>query len=742
MPDRNQLYIQLFNIHGLIRGKNPELGRDADTGGQTVYVLELAKALARQPGIRKVDLFTRYIRDKTVSPDYSQLIEPVDDKLRIVRIQCGGSKYIRKEMLWGLLDEYVDKTLKFIKDENDYPDIVHGHYADAGYVAKELSTFLGVPFVFTGHSLGRIKQSDLENKGMSPEEMDKKFNISHRIKTEEEIIANAELIVTSTSQEARQQYGKYDAGDNANLSVIPPGIDTNRFFPFYSNYDNFVDEPEKRDTLRQAQFFMQKELERFLTHPEKPFILTLARPDHRKNITGLVEAYGKDRELQAIANLAVFAGIRKDITAMDTNEQEVLIELLLLMDKYDLYGKLAIPKRHDVEYEVPELYRIAGRSQGLFANPAFKENFGVALIEASASGLPIVANDDGGPRDIVKNCENGVLVDITDHEQFSAAMRKILVDPEMWKQYSQNGINGAREHYSWDAHCAAYLEQLSRLDKRVAHISDTDAALGISANPFAKLDNIFISDIDDTLIGDDDALQELAGLIRNRRSGMGFGVATGRPVSSAKQVLAEHNVPLPDVIISSVGSEIYYRKDQHIDNGWRAHINERWDRRKIVSLLRPLKFLNYQDGENAQRDYKISYFMDENPDHLAMVHKVLTENRIRYTLIFSRGMFLDILPYRASKGKAIRYLSYKWNIPLNHILVAGDSDNDEDMLRGEMLGIVVGNHHPDLDKLRGLKNIYFAKNAYAAGILEGFNHYGFPKNKVRETEEEYANINE
>ncbi|MEZ4765788.1 MAG: HAD family hydrolase [Calditrichia bacterium] len=105
-------------------------------------------------------------------------------------------------------------------------------------------------------------------------------------------------------------------------------------------------------------------------------------------------------------------------------------------------------------------------------------------------------------------------------------------------------------------------------------------------------------------------------------------------------------------------------------------------------------------------------------------------------------MFLDILPYRASKGKAIRYLSYKWNIPLNHILVAGDSDNDEDMLRGEMLGIVVGNHHPDLDKLRGLKNIYFAKNAFAAGILEGFNHYGFPKRKIRETEEEYANINE
>ena len=37
------LYIVLLSIHGLIRGKNLELGRDADTGGQTLYVVELAQ---------------------------------------------------------------------------------------------------------------------------------------------------------------------------------------------------------------------------------------------------------------------------------------------------------------------------------------------------------------------------------------------------------------------------------------------------------------------------------------------------------------------------------------------------------------------------------------------------------------------------------------------------------------------------------------------------------------------------
>ena len=75
---------------------------------------------------------------------------------------------------------------------------------------------------------------------------------------------------------------------------------------------------------RYARASMLKELNRFFTVPEKPLILALSRPDKRKNISGLVQAYGKDLELQSMANLAVFAGLRKDIDAMADNEREVL----------------------------------------------------------------------------------------------------------------------------------------------------------------------------------------------------------------------------------------------------------------------------------------------------------------------------------------------------------------------------------------------------------------------------------
>jgi sucrose-phosphate synthase len=92
------------------------------------------------------------------------------------------------------------------------------------------------------------------------------------------------------------------------------------------------------------------------------------------------------------------------------------------MDRYDLYGKLAIPKTHSSETDVPELYRIAAERHGVFVNTAFIELFGLTAIESSATGLPFVATQSGGPQDIVENCESGLLVDVTDHKQLKLKM--------------------------------------------------------------------------------------------------------------------------------------------------------------------------------------------------------------------------------------------------------------------------------------------------------------------------------
>lgn len=697
------------------------MGLNADTGGQVKYVLELAEALGDQDGVARVDLITRFIRDKTLSPDYGKEIEPISENVRIVRIACGGFKYIRKENLWPHLDEFVDKTLKFIKQEGQTPDVVHGHYADSGYVAKELAAYLGVPFVFTGHSLGRSKKRILLTSGLSEDEMNRKFRIDHRIEVEESIIRTASLIVASTKQEIEEQYGQYESNLSGNCHVITPGIDVDRFFPFYDEQNTDQDDLAP---VREAQFFMLKELERFLISPEKPIILALSRPDKRKNIPALITAYGEDKELQAIANLAVFAGIRKDINTMDDNEREVLTELLLLMDNFDLYGKLAIPKKHDFEYEVPELFRIAARTQGVFVNSAFTEPFGLTLIEAAASGLPIVATNDGGPRDILQNCQNGILIDVNSPKKMSNAIKKILVDKELWKTYSHNGIKGVRKHYMWSVHCEKYFGHIKALSTGKKTQAAPGADPGVIGQKLTRVEKLLIVDIDNTLLGDMQALKKLVKVLGQNDKEIAFGVATGRTVFSAQKVLAENKIPHPDIIVSSVGAEIYYGKNLMPDKGWHSHLSSKWDPVKIKETLSELDFLNLQE-EDTQREFKISYYMKDSAENLAMVHYRLTEKGLRYSLIYSNGLFLDILPYRASKGKAIRYLGYKWNIPLENVLTAGDSGNDEDMLKGDLSGVVVANHTPDLNKLRGLKRVYYSNQKHAAGILDGMRYYEF-----------------
>ncbi len=716
-------HIQLFSVHGLLRSENMQLGHDADTGGQVKYVVELGQALSRQKNVKRVELFTRLIDDKAVSQDYAQPVELVNDKFSIVRIQCGGKKYMRKELLWPHLDEYVDKTIKYIKRQNAIPDIVHGHYPDAGYVAMLLSEIFGIPFIYTGHSLGRSKLNRLINEGMKEKDIVTKYKIDTRIKMEEDVLKKADLIVASTHQEVNEQYGQYPNKDIPNYHVMPPGLDIEKFYPFYHD---MLPETAKDEIELYAQASILEELNRFFMHPDRPVILSLCRPDKHKNIAGLIKAYGEDLELQSIANLAVFAGLRKDITDMEDNERDVLTEILLLMDKYDLYGKIAIPKKHNFEHEVPELYRIAAEKKGVFVNSALSEPFGLTLIEAAACGLPIVAPDDGGPRDIVKNCQCGILVDTTNTKSIADAAKQIITDSEEWKQYSKAGIMNIREHYTWKSHATSYMKKISRIfadqgeeKMKVAVPSD---AIG---RRLSALNYFIVANIDNTLVGDsNEHLSELLDLLAKSRERIGFGLATGRTLESATEFLEKYEIPLPDVLITSVGAEIYYGKNLHRGRGWESHISAKWNREKIVKLLEAMPFLKYQEPE-VQRRFKISYILDPGKDRLALIHARLLNNKCRYNLIYTQDRYLDILPFRASKGKAIRYLSYKWEIPLGNFMVCGDSGNDEEMLRGEPLGVVVGNYSPELSKLKGIRGIYFAKQKYSGGILEGIKRYQF-----------------
>jgi sucrose-phosphate synthase len=297
MADGEGLYIALISLHGLIRGEEPELGRDADTGGQVLYVLDLARALAEHPDVSRVELMTRQILSTNVDHRYGEHLEQIADRAWIVRLPFGPHRYLYKEHLWPYLPQFVDNALIHFREIGRVPDVVHSHYADAGVAGERLSRLISAPLVHTGHSLGRVKQQRLLEKGLTQEVIEERYHMSRRIEGEERVLERANLIITSTQQEVDEQYGMYPGIARKRMTVIPPGVDLGRFRP-----------PRRGEVFKVA-----REIDRFLEKPKKPIVLAVQRPDERKNLETLIRAYGENEALRELANLVLLIGTRDDI---------------------------------------------------------------------------------------------------------------------------------------------------------------------------------------------------------------------------------------------------------------------------------------------------------------------------------------------------------------------------------------------------------------------------------------------
>jgi sucrose-phosphate synthase len=700
-PDRRH-HILLISVHGLIRGHDLELGRDADTGGQTKYVVDLARSLSQRPDVAHVDLVTRRVEDPAVSDDYAVPIEPLGDNCDIVRIDCGPTAYIAKEQLWDHLDGFTDNLIDWLNRHDRLPDVVHSHYADAGYVGVRVANLLGLPLVHTGHSLGRDKRKRLLARGVTHEAIETTYNMSRRIDAEEEILANADLVITSTRNEIEQQYGLYNYYDPSRMAVIPPGTDLEQFYP-----------PAAQD---QPAFAAQ--LDPFLKRPNKPMILALSRADERKNLLTLIEAFGESPALREVANLVIVAGSRDDIRDLESGAQSVLTNVLLLIDVYNLYGKVALPKRH-LPSDVPYIYRLATARRGVFINPALTEPFGLTLLEAAASGLPVVATKNGGPVDIIENCGNGRLVDPLDREEIAAALLHFLQADEAWRRASRNGLAGVRKYYSWQAHAETYLRRLQELEAGPRTVPTV-----ISKKRYR--DRAVFSDLDQNLVGNPAALRRFIDVMRENRKCVVFGIATGRRVDQALSIMEKHGIPVPEVLISSLGTRIHYGRDLEEDHYWTDHIDHNWTPRGVRRLLSRLPGLTPQP-KAEQSSHKVSFYYDEaHAPPVDEIVKLLHKRELTANVIHSFGQFLDVIPARASKGLALRHAMQQMEIPLEHVLTAGGSGADEDMMRGNTLAVVVGNrHHEELSALVDLDRIYFARQPHALGILEAIDYYDF-----------------
>ncbi len=698
------LYILSLSLHGLVRGTAIELGRDADTGGQVTYAVDQARALAAHPDVAQVDLVTRLIDDSRVAPSYLRPFERLADDAQIVRLPFGPSRYLHKESLWPHLDELVDELTRYIRRVGRVPDIVHGHYADAGLSGAELAKVLGVPFFFTGHSLGRVKRERLLAAGKDAAAIEERYHLRTRIEAEEHALETANVVIASTAQEVEEQYSAYDHYQPDEMRVIPPGVDLERFSP---PGDDWPDPP------------IALELARFLADSNKPMILAIARPDERKNFEGLVEAFAMSQRLRSQANLVLVVGSRDDITEMPGQPRAVLTRLLLLIDRHDLYGSVAYPKAHDTE-DVPDLYRLAARSGGVFVNPALTEPFGLTLLEAAASGLPIVATNDGGPRDILSVCRNGLLVDATSPADISRGLEDALSSRARWETWASSGLTAVHEHYGWASHARRYVREVQRV---LGTSHRGGAAPMVTRLPV--IDRLLVVDIDDTLSGDEDARHALMARLDGAGDRVGFCVATGRTLASALDSLRAWNLRLPDVLITAAGTAVHYGAHLVSDQAWERQIRYRWNRDQVERALSGLDRLTPGDPGD-QTPYRLRFRVaPESGLSAAAVRRHVRQQGVHATAIADHRRHVDVIPVRASPGLALRYLCFKWDMSPERVLVAGDSGHDADMLTGETLGVVAGHQTSELDALAGRRRVYFAEGRHGWGVLEGIDHYHF-----------------
>lgn len=666
------MFILSIALGGCIKAPPIAFGLTEDTGGHITYALGAAQALAARDDVARVEIVTRLIDDPALGAAYAVPFEPLSDTLAIRRIATADRRYLGKGLGAADRPAFAEALIAHIAALDRRPDIVHAHFADAAAVAMQVRDRFGIPFVYTAHSLGIDKAEAGAPRG----------DLAPRIAEEDRAIGAADAIIASSRDEAERQLMLYPSACPARIHCVPPGA-------------ALVEAGAPADPARARALVVP-----FLRDPDRPMILAVARPVAKKNLGGLIDLFAADARLRARANLVIVAGLRDGPDSGEAEQRGVIAGLLAAMDRHDLYGTLALPKRHGAG-DVAALYALARETGGVFVNPALTEPYGLTLTEAAAHGLPVVATCHGGPADIVARLGHGRVADPRDGRGFADAINTLLDDRRAWARASAAGRRNART-LDWHAYAARFVA----------------IARGLRAAPIAgpAPTRLLLCDIDNTLTGCAKGARGMAAYLRAEPR-LAFGVATGRSLQEAERLLAQWGQPAPGVLITAVGAEIYWRDGERLraDRDYAAHIDPGWDGDAVDARIAPLAGVERQPPVE-QRRHKRSFFAAE-PGVVAAIRTAVADLPVR--VIHSHGRLLDILPIRAGKGAAMAWVARAMGIARDHVYAAGDSGNDLDMLAACRNGILVANHSAELAGLVGRPTIYVARAAHAAGVVEG-----------------------
>jgi len=422
----------MVSTHGYVAA-NPPLGA-ADTGGQVVYVLELAKKLA-QLGF-EVDIWTRRFERQ---PE----IDIVSAHVRVIRAPCGGDDFIEKEYLHGHLLEWCEHALRTIKRRRLTYQFVNSHYWDGGIAGQRLADVLQVPHVHTPHSLGLWKKRQMEaDYPQKADSFEREFNFAERIHHERILYDSASLVIATTPPQFDMLVKDYQQAPEK-VPMIPPGYDDNRFFP--------VSEAS-RQMLRKRLGY------------EGKVILAIGRLATNKGYDLLIRAFAvvAKRIPDGVLHLAV--GGEK----LGAGERKILADLKRLVRRLELQRRVKFSGFVPDE-KLADHYRAAD----VFVLSSRYEPFGMTAIEAMACGTPTVITIHGGLFRAVSFGRHALYGDPFDPEDLGIMIVKPLRHPRLWNRLSRMGAHKARSLFTWTG-IAQQLTSLVEHRAAPAILTDTE----------------------------------------------------------------------------------------------------------------------------------------------------------------------------------------------------------------------------------------------------------------------------
>lgn len=415
--------IMMISTHGYV-SESPEFGKP-DTGGQVVYVLELAKCFGRL-GFQ-VDIYTRRFEDQPA-------IDEIDERVRVVRIPCGGPDFIPKETLCDQIPEWVENTLAHVKQQNLQYAFINSHYWDAGLAGQSLSNSLSVAHVHTPHSIGVWKRDNMDG---DPMELETKYNFQRRVREEKVIYDECDVLIATTPQQRDlMKNTDYDVPVEK-IRVIPPGYDDTRFYPVSLS---------SREALKTD------------LDAHGPIVLALGRMAHNKGYDLLIRSMPFVLERIPEARLMLAIGS----TEPSERELEQIKDLHGIIDSLDI-KRSVIFRDYIPDEQLPDYYRAAD----VFALSSRYEPFGMTAVEAMACGTPTVITTEGGLWEQVTWGLEAIYANPFDPNAFGDAIANILQYPRVGAQMARHGSQKSRARFTWTGIAQQVIRELEAVGPKV-----------------------------------------------------------------------------------------------------------------------------------------------------------------------------------------------------------------------------------------------------------------------------------